>query len=115
MTPFDTMAAQLAQHKRTPHAPPPSDGHGLTKTERIRSFLRGHGWASSHQIAEAAGIKPTLVGALLKHDLARGSVRRVADGYQWSKHWDDQTQAEALAAAALLRRLGHKVILRRSV
>jgi hypothetical protein len=110
MSPFQFMAAQLSG----PARPAQTLGikQGTCKTDRMREVLRRQGWASSDQLKHEAGLPDaSRVGALLKGDLARGSVRRVADGYQWCKQWDDQTQAELSAAAALLRRHGYTMTL----
>lgn len=89
-----------------------SPNQDACKTERMREVLRRQDWASSDQLKHEAGLPDaSRVGALLKGDLARGSVRRVADGYRWCKEWDDQTQAQLSAAAALLLRHGYTVTL----
>lgn len=67
----------------------------ITKTERMRQYLREHGPATSATLAMEADV-PTcaLVGALLKGDLARGSVAREGGRYAWNPEWDDQVAAE---------------------
>lgn len=81
-----------------------------SKTERMRQYLREHGPTTSAVLAMECDV-PTcaLVGALLKGDLARGSVSRSGDRYAWDSMWDEHLAAELRDARALLVRHGYRV------
>lgn len=81
-----------------------------SKTERMRQYLREHGPTTSAVLAMECDV-PTcaLVGALLKGDLARGSVWRDGDRYAWDSSWDEHLAAELRDARALLVRHGYRV------
>ena len=110
MSSFTHMAHTLA---RSPWTPPRKKGEpprSISKTERMREYLRAHGWANSHTLAYEADVPQiALVGALLKNDLARGSVLREGSGYAWNTSWDEQEAREIRAAVAMLKRRGYIV------
>jgi hypothetical protein len=82
----------------------------ITKTDRLRNYLREHGEASSADLAIEADLPGSAqVGAMLKNDLAKGAVRKTARGYAWNYEFDDQVQVNLREAVALLRRHGYRV------
>lgn len=59
----------------------PKQDKPASKTEIMRQYLRTRGWANSHTLALEADVPQlSLVGALLKNDIASGKVLRERDG-----------------------------------
>ena len=82
----------------------------LTRTEQLRQLLRQRGPMTAQQLAEAVDLpRNTLVGALLKGDLHRGSVMFEGGRYEWQHGFDAELETELGRAAALLRRHGWAV------
>lgn len=108
---FDHLIQQLT--RRTRRQPPCAERFevtSLSKTERIRTYLREVGPAVSATLAIEADVPScALVGALLKGDLARGSVVRDGARYVWNSDWDNQAAEEIRKAKALLKRHGYIV------
>lgn len=110
---FDHLIQQLTHRtqrrvERSEHAE--RVAAGMSKTERIRRYLRECGPANSATLAMEADVPQcALVGALLKGDLQRGSVLRQGTRYAWNHQWDIQAQEEISQAKALLRRHGYNV------
>ena len=110
MSTFTQMAAVLSV-TNWPAIPKTDPGTpGISKTERMRQYLREHGWANSSTLAmEADAPQTALVGALLKGDLSKGRVIRDGNGYRWNRAFDDRTADRIKRAVALLRRHGYEV------
>ncbi|MBS3998132.1 MAG: hypothetical protein KGZ67_12530 [Hydrogenophaga sp.] len=111
--PFAHIAASLSGRPAWPFAvatdSEPADP-GLSKTERMRAYLRQHGPAVAATLADEADVPTSaLVGALLKGDMARGSVYRRGHKYHWNPQFDVQLHEQIKQAAALLRRHGYRV------
>jgi hypothetical protein len=92
---------------RQPDEPKPT-----SKTDKMRQYLREHGPANCHTLAmEGEVVSTSLVGSLLKGDLARGRI--VFDPqrglYEWNPAFDERLQADIDQAVALLKRHGWKV------
>lgn len=111
---FDHLIQQLTRRTRRQVV---CTGHGaeritsLSKTERIRTYLREVGPANSATLAMEADVPScALVGALLKGDLARGSVVRDGARYVWNNDWDSKAAEQIRQAKALLKRHGYTVI-----
>lgn len=80
------------------------------KTEQIRAFLRQHGPATAVDLANLVDLPNTgRVYALLKADIARGSVYRVGHFYHWNPQFDADLQQRLQAAVTLLRANGFSV------
>ena len=114
--PMQNMAATLlnpgwpALRARTPALHEAVPGSPMTKTDRLRAYLRDVGPATPVMLAQAADLNTTaLVGALLKSDVRRGQVRLHAGKYFWAHDFDAAREAEIREAAALLRRAGWRV------
>lgn len=111
MTPFDNIAATLAG--RSPwsfRVSTQNDPKPTSKTERMRNYLRQHGSASAATLADEADVPQTaLVGALLKGDMARGSVFHRGNRYHWNHQFDADLHKQLSKAAALLRANGYTV------
>jgi len=84
-----------------------------TKTERLRTYLRKYGRATAADLAIEADLDNTgLVWALLKGDIAKGSVERDGQHYTWNEDYDDQDHQELKAALRKVRAAGYTVIKR---
>lgn len=107
---FDHLIQQLT--RRTRRQIPCTDERvtSLSKTERIRRYLRDVGPANSATLAMEADVPScALVGALLKGDIARGSVVRDGARYVWNGDWDQHATKQIRQAKALLKRHGYIV------
>lgn len=109
--PFNQIAATLASQPAWPFASAtPQPEKGVSKTERMRAYLRQHGSATAATLADEGNLNTrALVGALLKGDLARGLVFRRNGRYFWNPQFDQAHQQRLAEAAALLRRNGYRV------
>lgn len=111
MNPIDHMATTL-----TGRSPWPFDLTQIStdrpesKTERMRAYLRHHGAANAATLADEADLATTgLVAALLKGDIARGSVFRKGHKYHWNPQFDADHSNRLADAARLLRANGFTV------
>lgn len=111
MNPIDHMATTL-----TGRSPWPFDLTQIStdrpesKTERMRAYLRQHGAANAATLADEADLATTgLVAALLKGDIARGSVFRKGHKYHWNPQFDSDHSNRLADAARLLRANGFSV------
>lgn len=111
MNPIDHMATTL-----TGRSPWPFDLTQIStdrpesKTERMRAYLRQHGAANAATLADEADLATTgLVAALLKGDIARGSVFRKVHKYHWNPQFDTDHSNRLADAARLLRANGFTV------
>jgi hypothetical protein len=111
MSPFDHIAATLGWRPRwsfSIEAQPAEPA--ISKTERMREYLRQHGPTTAMDLAMEADVPSSaLVGALLKGDLARGSVYKVGNRYHWCHQFDLELHKRLKDAAALLRAHGYMV------
>ncbi|WP_290906319.1 hypothetical protein [Aquabacterium sp.] len=84
---------------------------GVSKTEMLRRLVREHGSLPGLSLAVQTDLpSSSLVGALLKHDIALGRIKFEGGRYCWNDDFDRCRQEEAIAdAAALLRRHGWRV------
>lgn len=112
VNPFTHIAATLSGRRAWPFAieeQPPEDTK-VSKTERMRIYLRQHGPTTAAELAMEADVPQTgLVGALFKGDLARGSVYKVGHRYHWNPQFDTALHQRLKEAAALLRAHGYHV------
>lgn len=112
MNPFDQITATLCGRPAWPFARQvASEARPESKTERMRAWLREQGPANSATLADEADV-PTraLVAALLKGDLARGSVFRRGELYHWNPQFDADLHQQLRDAKALLTRHGYEVL-----
>lgn len=80
------------------------------KKEQIRALLRYHGPATAVELAKLFDFPNTgRVSALLKADVARGSIFRRGHSYHWNPQFDADLQQRLQAAATLLRANGFSV------
>lgn len=112
MNPFDQIAATLSGRQAWPFAPKvANDPRPVSKTEIMRVFLRRHGSASSATLADEADVPGHgLVGALLKGDIAKGSVFHRDGRYHWNPQFDADLHRQLMDAKALLTRHGYEVL-----
>lgn len=109
---FDHLIQQLNRRTRMQSTcrEPTRVSSGLSKTERMRIYLREFGPATAANLAMEADVPSSaLVGALLKADLAMGRVVRDGSRYAWNSEWDEQTNNDIRKAKALLMRHGFTV------
>jgi hypothetical protein len=116
MNPFDQITTTLTGRSPWPFQPlgrkdqrPKTDPDN--KTERMRVYLRTQGAATAATLADEADLERTdLVSALLKGDMARGSVFRRGHKYHWNPQFDAQHHQRLAEAASLLRANGFTVL-----
>lgn len=107
---FDHLIQQITRRPMRQAVCPDERTTSISKTERIRTYLREVGPAVSAVLAEEADVPScALVGALLKGDLARGSVVKLGERYAWNPEWDQKTDAAIRQAKSLLKRHGYTV------
>lgn len=111
MNPFEQITRTLTGRSPWPFAiPERRAAKSESKTERMRNYLRQHGSASASTLADEADVPQTaLVGALLKGDLARGSVVHRGNKYHWNHQFDRDHHQRLQEAARLLRANGFTV------
>lgn len=111
MNAFQTMTTALTGRSPWSFAVPErATAKPETKTERMRNYLRQHGSASAATLADEADVPQTaLVAALLKGDMARGSVFYRGKQYHWNHQFDAELHEQLSKAAALLRAHGYTV------
>jgi hypothetical protein len=110
MNAFEHFQSQLGR-VRAWSITPDEKAKPISKTQRMREYLRENGWANSHTLADEADVPEVgLVGALLKGDIAKGRVLRTGNGYAWNIEYErTQQQEELRRAIALLKRHGYQV------
>jgi len=113
MTPFEHMSTALTGRSPWPFMEHPAtkDDKTVSKTDRLRNYLRTQGAANAFTLADEADVPQTaLVGALLKGDIAKGRVIFRGDKYHWNHQFDEAMHKRLQEAAALLRANGFTVI-----
>ena len=82
----------------------------MSKTERMRQYLREHGSARGITLAMEADLASvSLVSALLDGDIKKGRVTFNDGHYFWDPAFDEALHQEIEAAKALLVRHGYEV------
>lgn len=90
--------------------PTNAEAKGETKTARMLAYLKAHGSASAHELADEADIdRACQVSAVLKTHIRRGQVELVRGRYRLNEQYEAGLQQELAQAAALLRRHGYRV------
>lgn len=112
MSAFQHIATTLAGRSNPWAAPRKAEPQpkGMTKTDKIRHYLRTQGPANCHTLAmEAEVVSTSLVGSLLAGDIEKGRILFRAGMYHWNQQYDEALQKKLAAAAALLKRHGWTV------
>ena len=82
----------------------------ISKTERMRDYLRNEGPANCHTLAmEAEVLSTSLVGSLLAGDIEKGRVFFRQGKYHWNPEYDEALHQKLQEAIALLKRHGYQV------
>lgn len=111
MNAFTQIATVLAQRGPWSMANPEQpEAKTMSKTDRMRHYLRTEGPANCHTLAMEGEVASTsLVFSLLKGDVAKGRVHFDGQRYSWNHEFDAQVHADIRNAMTLLKRHGYQV------
>ena len=111
--PFASLIAQvMASRNSSTHRPIDRQGdQPATKTGAMREYLKRAGRATAADLAIEAEVKGNsgLVFALLKADLAKGSILRDGRWYVWNREFDEAQHERIQDAMRTLRAAGYTV------
>lgn len=112
--PFANLIQQITHQRRAARtfSVNHSENRPMTKTDRMRQYLRQRGEATAADLAIEADLCGSTgnVYALLKNDIAKGAIELRGQYYVWVDSFDAQKQQLIREAIRTLMRAGYTVI-----
>ena len=109
-SPWDALLLSGARHARFDRCQLAATASMTSKAGQIRALLKSGPLSAAAICMEVDIASTSLVGSLLKHDIAMGRVEFVNGRYRWADDYEQALQQSIRKATALLKSNGYQVV-----